>query len=352
MGIFSLLFRKNDILSKDESLNIETIETVSSKIEVVYPSGMLFKSVDSYVPNVDIMEIAVPKAMDLFKENYTVYFTEKLLSSTFSQLNFNISLRKEIFLLSTHEMINLKNFKFVADAEVNLLESSLIDKIINEELDIPAYCKIRQVILETFKTASKTDPYFKIMHDVFAAFFSKYNDIEKSVEEIKFILNNLTSYENLKYESKVLYIDNPILNKPSKDIMSIAEEKLKTDLPRVYSFDSASMILSKIIYTLHINIQNRLELYKDNISSIDYLLEIEKAMEELDLFLIEMIKSNKIDESLYLIIQKVLADSLLEAKTYDLYIEAIYTILNKHIENNKFFKEHISHKISDFFNEI
>ncbi|KMT20887.1 hypothetical protein [Clostridium cylindrosporum] len=350
MGIFSLLFRKNDSLTQDENLKIETVETVSSKIEVVYPSGMLYKSIDSYIPNVDIMEVAVPLAMDIFKEEYTVYSTEKLLSSMFYNLELNLSLRKEIYLLSTGNTINLENFRSIASTELSLVDNSFINRIINNEITSYTYAKLRQVISGTFKTAGKTDPYFSIMNDVFIEYIEEHKDIDNLVTKLS--TEKSLNVEDLEFPSKVLFISEPNSTVPSLDIMYISQLKLKNLLAKIYNFNSVSSILSKIIYTLHTNIQNRLNSYEDNISYIDYLDEIKKSIEELDLKLIEMIKLGKIDETTYLTLQNVLVDTFLDAKTYDLYMEAISTMINLHVEKNSFFKEYIRSKVCDFFSDI
>lgn len=347
MGIFSLLFRKNTVITEDESFDIETIETVSSKIEVVYHSGMRFKSLDSYTPNVDIMEIVVPIAIDIFKDDYTVYFTEKLLSSTLNKLNLNLSLRKEIRLLSIGETTSLEAFKSMSYNEISYLDISFLEKISNNEIDIPTYIKVRQVLLESFKKAGETDPYFNEMHTVFSSRFLEYSDVSKHSHEIS--SHECSADKGLENVSNVLYIDNPNSATPSRDIMHIANEKLASSLSSIYNYDFVSVVLSKTINFLHKSVQEKLSAYDESVSSIDYLSEIKKAIEEVDLNLIDMIRYKKIDETTYFTIQEVLIESFLEAKQNDLYMESISTILNNHIDENRFFKEYISLKLHDIF---
>lgn len=352
MGIFNLLFRKNDSLHDEQNFSLDeisTIETVSSNTEVVYPSGMLFKSVDSYIPNVDIMDVCVPIAMDVFKENYTVYSTEKLLSKTLSNLDLNISLRKEIYLINTGEPADLEAFKSMASTEICLLDNSFINKIANKDIDISDYIKIRKVLLDSFKAAGDSDPHFNAMHSIFSSRFLEYSDINKAISKLHALdeINN----NSIKYESNLLYVYSLNTSSPTKDIMFIGNEKLKSLMAKNYNYDSLCIILSKTISTLHKSIQEGLNSYEFILSPSDYIYEVKKSIEKIDLILIDMMKLSKIDETTYLTLQEVLVEVFMEARIHDLYCEVISTELNTHIENNKFFKEYISYRIVDFFDK-
>ncbi|MEG0371639.1 MAG: hypothetical protein RR645_05010, partial [Clostridium sp.] len=344
MGIFSLLFKKNNSLLHDENIEIETVNTLPNKIEIVYQSGMLYKSIDSYIPNIDIMEIAVPIAMEIFDGNYTVYSTEKLLSNTFFNLELNLSLRKEIFLLNNKNYPTLEDFKSIVSIEVCILDNSFISKINNNEISLDTYKKLRQIFTSTLKKAGETDPYFNTMNTIFSSYFDLHN-IDYSLE----CLGTESISMDSTYKSNLMFVNSPHVSIPTHDIMCIVEKHLNNTLSSKSDLDTNSNILSKVLYSLHTNIQNRLNEYEDNITYIEYLHEIEKSLDDMDFELINLVKNNNIDETTYLIFQDILMDAFMDAKTFDLYIEAISIKLNIHIEKNNYFKEYICTRIHDIF---
>ena len=351
MGIFSLLFRKNDIITKDKNLETDFFETTTNKIDIVYQSGMLFKSSDSYVPDKDIMEIVVPTAINIFENDYTVYFTEKLLSKMLSDFNFNISLRKELRLISLGKSVNLESFKDIASKEVCFLDNLFIEKIAKDEINLSTYLKIRKVILESFKKAGETDPYFNEMYTIFSLRFLEYNNLDLIVKDFRNNLKNNLSIESENKDFKLYYIENPNTCIASNNIEDLINENLSLLIVRPYSFDNVSSILSKITEFLHKTIQEKLVEYDSNISCIDYIFNIKSSIQEVDSFLIDMIKHKKIDETIYLIMQDTLNKTFETCSKYDLYFECIYILYNNYISENKLFKEHITLKIHNIFNE-
>lgn len=351
MGLFSLLFRKNNSLIKDKNLNnstIETIETISSKIEVVYPSGMLFKTVDSYTPKKDIMDVIVPIAMNIFGDNYTVYFTEKLLSESLSKFNLNINLRKEIYLICNEKSLDHEAFKNQIIKEIEFLDILFVNKVIDGDMAISTYIKIRETLLEGFKFAGNTDLYFKAIYNILNLRFLKYKDVDVYISEMKSI--RLSECSNIDMKSKFLFIDKPNVFSPCKDIMIVINEHLESLLSKMYDYKSIFNLLSNVINSLKTDIENGIESY-DNLTAKDYLYEVKKSIVKIDYTLINMIKDNKIDETIYLTIQEVLIKSFMEAKVYDFHFEVIFIILNDYIEENLIFKDYISNKITDFFSE-
>ncbi len=344
MGIFNLLFRKNDIITKDKDLETDYFETTNNEIDVVYPSGMLFKSSDSYVPDKDIMEIVVPIATNIFKNDYTVYFTEKLLSKMLSDFNFNISLRKELRLISLGETVSIESFKNIANKEICFLDNLFIEKVAKDEIDLSTYLKVRQVILESFKKAGESDPYFNEMHTIFSLRFLECSDVDSIVEDFK----NTLALEN---DLEICYVKNTNTSFVLSDIIDLINKNLSLLIVKPYDFDNVSSILSKIFEILHKTINEKLDEHDSNISYLDYIFQIKSSIQEVDSFLIDMIKHNKIDETIYLIMQETLNKTFKACSKYDLYFKCIYILYNNYISENTLFKEHISLKLYNIFNE-
>ncbi|MEF9934085.1 MAG: hypothetical protein RR539_02770 [Clostridium sp.] len=344
MGIFSLFFKKSDSLIEEDTTIIETVETISNKIEVIYESGFLYKSENSYIPDIDIMEVAVPIAMDIFKDEYTVYSTEKIISSMMHNLSFNISIRKEIYLSMYGNYPSPENFCSIADSEVKLLDVSFIQEIIDEDITADTYGKLRQTLINTFNECGKTDPYFNSIYRVFSDYFNT-----SSIESMVSIIQN-SNYTPIltKYESSLKYISKPYFSHPVEDIMVVGEACLSDVLSQKYNFDATLKILCNAVNHIHVGIQSRINSY-ENITSLEYLYEIENGIKLSDEYLITLIDKNIIDETTYLTIQDVLINMFSKASSYDLYIESITTKLISYIDKNILFKQYICQNLYSIF---
>lgn len=346
MSIFSLLFGKNNSLTEDYNDKLDTVETVSSKIEVVYPSGMFFKTANSDIEK-DIMDIIVPIAMNILKDNYTTYFTEKLLSKILYNFNLNISLRNDIYLISTGKTLNLELFKEEIIKEVEILDINLISKIVDGDMDDTTYLKIREILLEGFKFAGNTDLYFSAIYNCLTLRFLKYINIDNYVSEIQSLQNSQAP--PLNSENRFLFADSLDIILPCKDIMFIAGKNLRSLLSKKYNYDYVYRIIYRIVEALDLDIEEALTSYESLLTSVNYISEIKITIENVDLTLLNMIKNDKIDETTYLVIQEVLVKSFKKVRNYSLYIKAVSVVLTQYVRQNALFKEHISNKMQDYF---
>ncbi|MEF9951362.1 MAG: hypothetical protein RR840_01635 [Clostridium sp.] len=344
MGIFSLFFKGSDSLVDEDTNVIETVETISNKVQVVYESGFLYKSENSYIPNVDVMEVAVPTGMDVFKDEYTVYSTEKTISDMMQSLSFNIAIRKEIHLHSYGNYPSSDCFEEISILEAELLDVSFIQQIIDNEITKETYEKLRTTLINTFNECGKTDPYFKSMHSIFSDYFTK-NTIDNM---ISLVSRYEATTSPVLYTSTLKYINTPLSAVPSEDIMAIGEVLLRAALSNKYNYDTTLKILCNIVNRIHMGIQERIQMYQ-NITPLEYLYEIDNGIIIADEYLISLIDKQIIDETTYLTIQDVLVDMFYRGSNYDLYVESIATKLGTHIEKNNLFKQYICKNLYNIF---